>query len=37
MFSIDGVFRLKSVTCKKYTNFNGKYSNYTNAINISII
>ena len=37
LFFIDRVFRLKSVICKKYTNFNGKYSNYTNAINISII
>ena len=30
------IFRLESVICKKYTNTNGKDSNYTNAINISI-
>ena len=30
------IFR-ESVVCKKYTNANGKYSNYTSAINISII
>ena len=38
LFSIDEFFRLESVICKKYTNTcDGMDSNYTNAINISII
>ena len=31
------IFRLKSVICKKYTNANGKGTNYTNAIDINIV
>ena len=37
MFFIDDFFRLESVICKKYANANGNDSNYTNAIDISII
>ena len=36
-FIVEGVFRLVSVICKKYTNTNGKGSKYTNTIKISII
>ena len=39
LFFIDEffIFSLRRVICKKYRNANGKDSNYTNAIDISII